>query len=131
MKVAIPIENENLKMFDNAGHTPYFGVFTISGSGMFKSTNLEDVRKNLRDDLDHDHDHGEGHTCNHDDNDIEHIKKHDLLAETIKDCDYLIVKRACKNTMLSIQKAGIKVKKYNGSDLDAKAILAQMSKELV
>ena len=130
MKVAIPIENDNLKMFDNAGHSPYFGVFTITGSGMFKSTNLEDVRKNPRDDIDHECNHDHGHACDHDENDAVHIAKHDLLANAIKDCDYIIVKRACKNTMLGLQKAGVKVKKYNGSDLDAKAVLAQMSKEL-
>ena len=40
MKIAIPVKDENLTFFSNAGHTPKFAVYELSGTGMFKSFKL-------------------------------------------------------------------------------------------
>ena len=131
MKIAVPIEGENLKMFENAGHSPSFGIFTISGSGMFKSTKLEEIRANPRDDIDHECHTAHGDSCNHEgSDDTEHKKKHLILADALKDCDYIIVKRACKNTILGFNSENIKVQKYSGNSFDAKKIVAEVSKDL-
>jgi predicted Fe-Mo cluster-binding NifX family protein len=130
MKIAVPVYDDSLKLFDNAGHSPYFGVFSVSGSGMFAQTSLEELRQNPRDDIDHECESEHGHSCDHDHDDEEHVKKHDLLASKLSDCDYIVVKRACKNTMLGLQRAGVKVKKYNGDGSDANQIVAQVRSEL-
>jgi predicted Fe-Mo cluster-binding NifX family protein len=131
MKIAIPVKDENLIFFTNAGHAPYFAIFTVNGNGMFRSFNLEKVIKNPKVDGEDDHHHGddEDHVCDHDDNDIEHIKKHDLMAEAIKECNYIVLKKACKNTIKSFNAVGLKVSKYNGTSAEAKMILSESSSQ--
>lgn len=130
MKVAIPVRDESLKIAKNAGHTPYFAVFNIGG-GMFKTITLEELRANPKmagDDHHHEDNEEDGHhECSHAADDIEHIKAHDTMAEAIKDCEYLVVKMACKNTANSMKEQGIKMKKYNGEQTNAKMALAEMS----
>ncbi len=65
MKIAVPVMDDSLKMAGNAGHTPYFAVFNLSG-GMFKSFTLEGLRANPKVAGEEDHDHDKHHTCDHD-----------------------------------------------------------------
>ncbi len=129
MKIAIPVMDDTLKIARNAGHTPYFAVFELGG-GMFKNVSLKEIRENPKmighevDEADH---HG-AHKCDHQD-DEEHVKAHDLMAEAIKDCDFLMVKMACKNTANSMKSSGIKMKKYNGDALFADKALGEVSSE--
>lgn len=132
MKVAIPVVNDTLQFFSNAGHAPFFAVYSMKGSGMFRSFALDEVRKNPRTDLDdHDHDHDEHHECSHDHDDVEHVRQHDVMAESLEDCDYLITRRACKNTAKSMTNLGIKIKKYDQTATSAQEILSAVSAELV
>lgn len=131
MKIAVPVKDENRILFGNAGHTPYFAVYNVNGSGMFKSFAFEALRKNPRSDLDHEHDDGEGHHCHHDHDDEEHVREHQRMADAIEDCDYLVVKKACKNTVKSMASLGIAVTKYTGSAPKADAILSEISAKLV
>ena len=127
MKIAVPVIDESLKMAGNAGHTPYFAVFNVSG-GMFKSFVLEGLRANQKVAADEDHhDHDEHHTCDHDEGDIEHIRAHDTMADAIEDCDYLVVKMACKNTAKSMSNVGVKLQKYNGTEALAPKILTELA----
>ena len=34
MKVAVPVKDDTLQFFGNAGHTPYFAVYTVKGAGI-------------------------------------------------------------------------------------------------
>ena len=126
MKIAVPVVGENLVMFGNAGHTPYFAVFTLTG-GMFKSFNLEEIRPNPKVAGEESHHHDEHHTCDHGEDDIEHIKAHDTMANAIEDCDYLVVKMACKNTAKSMNTVGVKLQKYNGTENLAPKILTEIA----
>jgi len=127
MKIAVPVVDDTLKLAGNAGHSPYFAVFTVNG-GMFKSFSLEGLRVNPKAaDDDHHHDHDAPHTCDHDENDQEHIRAHDTMAEAIEDCDYLVVKMACKNTAKSMNNVGVKLQKYNGSEIMAPKILTELA----
>ncbi|MFA6189730.1 MAG: hypothetical protein WC680_10685 [Sulfuricurvum sp.] len=127
MKIAIPVIDETLKMAGNAGHTPYFAVFTLQG-GMFRSFAFEGLRANPKVAGEEDqHEHDEHHTCDHDESDMEHIKAHDTMADAIHDCDYLVVKMACKNTAKSMSNLGIKIKKYNGTEILAGKILTELA----
>lgn len=126
MKIAVPVINETLKMAGNAGHTPYFAIFNLKG-GMFRSFEFEGLRPNPKVAGEEEHDHDEHHTCDHDENDLEHLKAHDTMAQAIEDCDYLVVKMACKNTAKSMNNLGIKLQKYNGTEPLAPKILTELA----
>ncbi len=128
MKIAVPVIDQTLKIAKNAGHTPYFAVFTVGG-GMFKTITLEDLRANpkMAGHEISEEEHSGKHVCDHDEDDIEHIKSHDTMAEAIKDCDYLMIKSACKNTANSMKEFGVKIKKYNGEKTNAKEALGEIS----
>lgn len=126
MKIAVPVVDESLKMAGNAGHTPYFAVFALNG-GMFKSFTLEGLRINPKAVGEDHHEHEGHHTCDHDENDIEHLRAHDTMAEAIEDCDYLVVKMACKNTAKSMNNVGVKLQKYNGTEAMAPKILTELA----
>ena len=126
MKIAVPVVDETLKMSANAGHTPYFAIFNLKG-GMFRSFGFESLRPNPKVAGEDDHDHDGHHTCDHDENDVEHIRAHDTMAHTIEDCDYLVVKIACKNTAKSMNNLGIKLQKYNGNESQAEKILMELA----
>ncbi|MGB6328726.1 MAG: hypothetical protein WBF48_07340 [Halarcobacter sp.] len=130
MKIAIPVKDENLTFFPNAGHTPKFAVYTMTGAGMFKSFNLENIKNNPRTDIDHDHAEEE-HECNHGHDDKEHIEQHNKMGKALKDCNYIVVKKACKNTALSFTSEGIKVVKYNGESFEAAKILNEISSKFI
>jgi len=129
MKVAVPVKDSNLSFFANAGHTPYFAVYTIKGGGMFKSFELEEVRPNPRTDLDHEHE-DEGHQCAHDHEDEAHVQEHFKMGEILKDCDFLVTKSACKNTAKAMAEYGVSIKKYNGVPDKADAVLSAVSSQL-
>lgn len=130
MKIAIPVKDESLTFFGNAGHTPKFAIFEMSGSGMFKSFKLDEVRDNPRSDIDHEH-ADEDHECSHDHDDAEHIAQHDKMGHVLEDCSYLVARRACKNTVNSMKNHGVSVVKYNGESPKSDAILREVSAQLV
>ncbi len=129
MKVAVPVKDANLLFFANAGHTPYFAVYTIKGGGMFKSFELEEVRPNPRTDLGHEHE-DECHQCSHDHEDEAHVQEHVKMGEVLKDCDFLVTKSACKNTAKAMADFGVSIKKYNGLPDKANVVLSAVSSQL-
>lgn len=129
MKVAVPVKDTNLSFFGNAGHTPYFAVYTIKGGGMFKSFDLDEVRPNPRTDLDHEHE-DEDHHCSHGHDDEAHVQEHFKMGEVLKDCDFLVTKRACKNTAKAMANYGVVIKKYNGLPDKADTVLSAVSSQL-
>lgn len=126
LKIAIPVKDVKLNFFPNAGHTPKFAIFKLSGTGMFKSFILDRVIVNPRTDIDHDH-ADEDHECHHEHDDLEHIQQHNKMGEALKDCNYVVVKKACKNTANSFVSQGIKLVKYNGDSFDVNDILKDTS----
>lgn len=125
-RVALPVKSDKLDIFINAGHTPYFAIFDIVGEGAFKSSKLIELRENPRVNLDAEFgcsaEHGEH---GHDEDDEEHKKGHEILGEILKDCDILIAKKACKNSIESLKKYSIEVKKIDGDTLDARVAIAK------
>lgn len=126
MKIALPVKDENLTFFANAGHTPKFAIFTMAGTGMFKSFKLESLVDNPRTDLDHDHAEEEHH-CTHATDDEQHIAQHNKMGAAIEGCDYIVLTKACKNTANAITSVGVKILKYSGESLKAESILKEMS----
>jgi predicted Fe-Mo cluster-binding NifX family protein len=130
MKIAIPVKDENLTFFPNAGHTPKFAVYTMAGSGAFKSFTLQEIKNNPRTDIDHEHPEEE-HACDHSHDDQEHIEQHNKMGRALKECNYVVVKTACKNTAKSFTSEGIKVVKYGGDLFDAAKILNEVSAKFI
>ncbi|MDD6055164.1 MAG: hypothetical protein SOW25_06005 [Helicobacter sp.] len=115
MKIAVPVYDESLRVFNNTGHAPFFAIFTQSGGGMFKKIDFLELRRNPRGDI------SASEGCAHNDSDmseeekIAHKKEHDILGEIIKDCAVVLVKKACKNTAKVFNERGIKVCKMDSS----------------
>lgn len=130
MKIAIPVRDENLTFFPNAGHTPKFAVYTMAGSGMFRSFKLEEIKNNPRTDIDHDEPEDD-HACDHDHDDAEHIEQHNKMGRALKGCNFVVVKKACKNTAKSFTSEGIKLVKYNGESFDTDSILKEVSSKFI
>lgn len=128
MKIAIPVKDENLIFFPNAGHTPKFAIYTLNGSGMFKSFTLENIIQNPRTDIDHNDAHEE-HECHHSHDDEEHIAQHNKMGTALSDCAYIVVQKACKNTAHSFTSAGLKLVKYNGNAQEVGKILQETSSQ--
>lgn len=130
MKIAIPVKDESLTFFGNAGHTPLFAIYEMNGTGMFLSFKLSEVRQNPRTDLDHEHD-DDDHECSHGHDNAEHIAEHNKMGVVLEDCNYLVVKRACKNTVNAMKASGINVIKYGGEDNKSEAILRALATKFI
>ncbi len=129
MKVAVPVKDNTLQFFGNAGHTPYFAVYNVKGAGMFRAFELEGLRANPRTDLDHDH-ADEDHQCSHGHDDEDHVKEHLKMGEALEDCDFIVVKSACKNTANAFAEYGVHIRKYAGDPAKADAVLRSVSAQL-
>lgn len=120
MKIAIPVYDDSLRIFTNTGHTPFFAIFEQVGSGMFKKIDFVGLRHNPRGNVEA----SEG--CSHNDSDmseeeqIAHKLEHNILGEIIKDCQVVLVKKACKNTAKVFNEYGIKICKIETNCLNAK-----------
>jgi len=130
MKIAIPVKDESLTFFSNAGHTPKFAIYDMNGTGMFRSFKLNTIKGNPRTDLDYEHE-DEDHQCNHDDADAEHIAQHEKMGTVLDECNYIVVKRACKNTANTMNAHGVKIVKYSGESLQADTILKEVSSQFI
>ncbi len=130
MKIAIPVRDESLTFFGNAGHTPKFAVYEMNGTGMFRSFTLDTVKNNPRTDIDHDHAEEE-HACSHGADDAEHIAQHNKMGVALEECDYIVVRKACKNTANAFMSQGVKIVKYAGDATQAEAILRESASHFI
>ena len=129
MKIAVPVKDNDLTVFGNAGHTPKFAIFTMQGAGMFKSFTLDKVIDNPRSDIDHEH-ADEDHECNHSHDDQDHINQHRKMGDALNGCSYIVVKKACKNTVNSMKENGINVIKYSGQTNSSQELLKEVAAKL-
>jgi len=128
MKIAIPVKDESLTFFGNAGHTPKFAIYDMNGTGMFQSFKLDSLKNNPRTDIDH---NDEDHSCAHDGNDDQHIAQHNKMGVVLNNCDYIVLSRACKNTANSMNSHGVKIVKYSGDSTKAEMILREVSSKFI
>jgi predicted Fe-Mo cluster-binding NifX family protein len=126
MKIAIGVVDNGLIFYGNAGHAPYFAIYELKGAGMFKSFTLEELRENPKM-KGHEFEEDGKHTCKHDGDDEAHVSAHFKMADAIKDCDYMVLNRGCKNTMNAFKSEGIKVQKYTGDLSNAKEIVSSLA----
>lgn len=93
---------------------------------MFRSFKLNSIINNPRDDLEHHHD-DEEHQCSHDHNDTAHIAEHNKMGVALQECDYIVVKKACKNTARTMNDNGITIVKYSGTTNNSDSILKEIA----
>ncbi len=130
MRIALPVHKDGVKIFKNAGHTPFFAVYEIVGAGMFRSFKLIELRANPRINEDHEDECEDAHgKCHHEGDAEEHKNDHRIMAEIVKDCEVLGVDKACKNTKLVFEEAGIKVIATHGCE-KADDMLREVSKKI-
>ena len=130
MKIAIPVKDEKLTFFSNAGHTPKFAIYNQKGSGMFRSFALEKIIPNPRTDINY-NDALKEHHCNHSHNDTTSIQQHTKMGIALSDCTYIVVQKACKNSVDSFTSQGIKLVKYSGNSLEVTKILQECSAKFI
>ncbi|MDR1910733.1 MAG: hypothetical protein LBQ52_00080 [Helicobacteraceae bacterium] len=118
MRVAVPVHNEGLKSFTNAGHAPFFAVFDVSGNGAFRSVKLAELRANPRVNLEAED--GCEHERQPESEPLEECgyesKRDELRSMTsiLSDCSDLIAAKVCKNAARAFKEAGINVRVISG-----------------
>ena len=123
MKVAVPVEGENLKIVTRTGRAPFFAIFEFSGDE-FKLIGLnENTHAN-------EHEHEHGHQEEHTADEVEHHHKH-VKASKVDDCDYIVVRAVGPNMKDALEKAGVKIIKVSKKDGEyALEVLEKIKDEL-
>ena len=109
MKLAVPVFDESLEIFERTGQAPFFAVFEDD-----KFLELRENPKHSHSHDEHDHDHGgkgEEHTNEH---------RHQV-ASAIPDVDKILVRRVGPNMQEALKEAGIeivKIRKKHGDKAD-------------
>ncbi|MDR2151781.1 MAG: hypothetical protein LBO72_03065 [Helicobacteraceae bacterium] len=122
MKIAVPVHDESLRIFANAGHAPYFAVFSVEGSGAFRAAKLENLRANPRVNL------ASEEGCEHENepqDDCGYESKRDelkVMTSILSDCSDLLTAKACKNAKRAFDEANINVRIIVGRK-EAKAMI--------
>ena len=108
MKVAVPVEGENLKIVTRTGRAPFFAIFEFDGDE-FKLIGLNENTHA------HEHEHEHGHQEEHTADEVEHHHKH-VKASKADDCDYIVVRAVGPNMKDALEKAGVKIIKVSKND---------------
>ena len=108
MKVAVPVEGENLKIVTRTGRAPFFAIFEFNGYE-FKLIGLNE--NTHASEHEHEHGHQEEHTAD----EVEHHHKH-VKASKVDDCDYIVIRAVGPNMKDALEKAGVKIIKVSKND---------------
>jgi len=123
MKIAIAIKENSSEFFGNGGHAPHFAIYTRKSNKANDPFLFETTRINPRTDrvLDIPNEH-----CPHGDSHGEATKEHFNMAKVLEDCDYLIARRVCQNSVEALANYGIKIKKYTGERKESDVIIKEL-----
>ena len=100
MKVAVPVEGENLKIVTRTGRAPFFAIFEYE-NGEFK---LLELRENGHA-KEHEHDHSHHHEA-HTEEEINHHHSH-VKAAKLGECKYIVCRALGPNMKEAILREGI------------------------
>jgi len=127
MKIAVPVEGENLKIVTRTGRAPFFAIFKFDGDD-FKLLELrENAHAKEHEEEEHGRGrggegrglgHGHGHHEERSIEEVEHHHQHLKLAK-LDECKYLIHRALGPNMKDAIKKIGmipVKVSKKDGDD---------------
>jgi len=125
IKVAVPVEGENLVIATRTGRAPFFAIFEFDGNefkllGFNENTHAGE----------HEHEHGHEHQEEHTSDEVEHHHKH-VKASKVDDCDYIVVRAVGPNMKDALEMAGVKIIKISKKDGDtAPEVLEKIKGEL-
>ena len=108
MKIAVPVEGENLKIVTRTGRAPFFAIFEYDGNE-FKLIGLNENTHAIE--HEHEHRHQEEHTAD----EVEHHHKH-VKASKVDDCNYIVIRAIGPNMEDALEKAGVKIIKVSKKD---------------
>jgi predicted Fe-Mo cluster-binding NifX family protein len=125
IKVAVPVEGENLVIVTRTGRAPFFAIYEFNGNE-FKLVGLNENTHAGEHDHDHGHDHQEEHTAD----EVEHHHKH-VKASKVDDCDYIVVRALGPNMKDALELAGVKIIKVSKKDGErAPEVLEKIKEQL-
>jgi predicted Fe-Mo cluster-binding NifX family protein len=125
IKVAVPVEGENLNIVTRTGRAPFFAIFEFDGNefkllGLNENTHAEE----------HEHEHGHEHQEEHTSDEVEHHHKH-VKASRVDDCNYIVVRAVGPNMKDALEMAGVKIIKVGKKDGEtAPEVLEKIKGEL-
>jgi len=102
MKIAVPVEGENLKIVTRTGRAPYFAIFEFDG----KDFKLISLNENTH--AKEEHEHEEGHQEEHTEDEVLHHNKH-VKASKVDGCDYVVIRAVGPNMKDALKMEGIKI----------------------
>ncbi|GAB6074474.1 NifB/NifX family molybdenum-iron cluster-binding protein [Nautilia lithotrophica] len=124
VKVAIPVEGDNLVIVTRTGRAPFFAIYEFDGNE-FKLLGLNENTHAGE----HEHEHGE-HQEEHTSDEVEHHHKH-VKASRVDDCDYIVVRALGPNMEDALKLAGVKIIKVSKKDgLTAPEVLEKIKGQL-
>ena len=101
MKIAIPVEGENLKIVKRTGQAPFFALFD---DGVF-DTMVEAPQSG------HDHhDHDEDHDHHHGDDEA-HVQGHGKSLANLEGVELMLVRMIGTHMQEAVKRSGIRIKK--------------------
>jgi predicted Fe-Mo cluster-binding NifX family protein len=125
IKVAVPVEGENLNIVTRTGRAPFFAIFEFDGNE-FKLLGLNENTHAEEHELEHGHEHQEEHTSD----EVEHHHKH-VKASRVDDCNYIVVRAVGPNMKDALEMAGVKIIKVGKKDGEtAPEVLEKIKGEL-
>ena len=98
MKIAVPVEGENLKIVTRTGRAPFFAIFGFDGEN-FKFLELRENGHAKE------HEHGHHHEA-HTEEKINHHHSH-VKAANLGECKYIVCRALGSNMKEAILKEGI------------------------
>jgi len=123
MKIAVPVEGENLKIVTRTGRAPYFAIFEFDGNE-FKLISLNENTHAGE------HEQEVGHQEEHTKDEVAHHHKH-VKASKLEGCDYIVVRAVGPNMQDALKMAGIKIIKISKKDGEnALEVLKKIKDEL-
>lgn len=106
MKIAVPVEGENLLIVKRTGQAPFFALFNDT-----EFERLVEAPQSGHGHDDHEHDgHEEGHTHHHG-HDEEHIQGHGKSLENLEAAELMLVRMIGEHMQEAVKRAGIRIKK--------------------
>lgn len=123
VKVAVPVEGDNLSIVTRTGRAPFFAIFEFDGENF----ELLGLNENTHaGEHEHEHDHQEEHTAD----EVEHHHKH-VKASRVDDCDYIVVRALGPNMADALEMAGVKVVKVSKKEgVNALEVLEKVKEQL-
>jgi predicted Fe-Mo cluster-binding NifX family protein len=108
VRIAVPVEGENLRIVTRTGRAPYFAIFQFDGERF----QLEKLTENTHA---KEHREGEGHQEAHTEEEIAHHHHH-VKASQLGECQFIVVRAVGPNMREALKREGIKIVKVSQKD---------------